>query len=178
MDTMAKQIASPLGFVIFVTGYFPDIVDNIDSIQEKEAMQMIDICALGPLRCVAALRKFGLLKGAKVAIISSQAGSTTWRFTQNKDKGGDYGHHMSRAACNIGGAIMSEELKKDEVPIVMLHPGFNRTTMTAKYSHIWDIEGAVEPHEGAKRVLHECGKITMKLSGRFINCEDGLQIPF
>ena len=30
--------------------------------------------------------------------------------------------------------------------------------MTKKYEHIWEIEGAVDPNEGAKRVMHEvCG---------------------
>jgi hypothetical protein len=38
-----------------------------------------------------------------------------------------------------------QELKKKGIPVVLLHPGFNRTGMTAKYSHIWDKEGAVEP---------------------------------
>merc|ERR1712176_938105 len=181
MGKMASEITGTLDYVIFSAGYFPDVTDNLDSVQEVEAIKQIEICALGPLRCVAALKAAGHLSGEKkpaVIIITSQAGSARWRFTQNKDKGGDYGHHMCRAACNIGCVLMSEELKKDEVPIVMLHPGFNRTEMTSKYSHIWDIEGAVEPSEGAKRVLHECVKISMKTSGRYVNCEDGLQIPF
>ncbi len=29
-----------------------------------------------------------------------------------------------------------------------------------------------------KRVLHEVGKISMETSGKFINCEDGLLIPW
>lgn len=178
MTQMASQIEAPLHYVIFNSGYFPEITDSLDSPSDAEAIKQIDICALGPYRCVAALKAKGLLAGSKVIIISSQAGSARWRFTQNKDKGGDYGHHMSRAACNIGGVLMSEELKKDEIPVVMLHPGFNRTGMTAKFSHIWDIEGAVEPPEGAKRVLYEVGKVSMKSSGTFVNCEDGLLIPF
>eukprot|EP00441_Pelagodinium_beii_P031675 CAMPEP_0197643242 /NCGR_PEP_ID=MMETSP1338-20131121/16637_1 /TAXON_ID=43686 ORGANISM="Pelagodinium beii, Strain RCC1491" /NCGR_SAMPLE_ID=MMETSP1338 /ASSEMBLY_ACC=CAM_ASM_000754 /LENGTH=369 /DNA_ID=CAMNT_0043216479 /DNA_START=55 /DNA_END=1161 /DNA_ORIENTATION=- len=178
MNKMAKELRVSPDYVIFMAGYFPDIVDNLDSIQMAEAIKQIDICGLGPIRCVAALKAEGKLKGSKVVIISSQAGSTEWRFTQNKDEGGDYGHHMSRAACNIGAALMSEELKKDGVPVVMLHPGFNRTSMTAKYAHIWDIEGAVEPIDGAKRVLHEVKQISMETSGKFINCEDGLLIPW
>ena len=46
------------------------------------------------------------------------------------------------------------------------------------YSHIWDIEGAVDKSEGAMRVLYEVGMVTMDTTGRFVNCEDGLQIPF
>jgi NAD(P)-dependent dehydrogenase (short-subunit alcohol dehydrogenase family) len=178
LNKMASSISGPLDYVIFNAGIFPNNVDNLDSMQAEAAIQQFDINGFGPVRCVSALKGAGLLKGAKVAIISSQAGSAQWRFTQNKDKGGDYGHHMCRAACNLGCVLMSEELKKDEVPIVVLHPGFNRTSMTEKYSHIWDIEGAVPPAEGAKRVLHEVAAISMKTSGHFINCEDGLRIPF
>eukprot|EP00929_Paragymnodinium_shiwhaense_P043355 TRINITY_DN222_c0_g1_i4.p1 TRINITY_DN222_c0_g1~~TRINITY_DN222_c0_g1_i4.p1 ORF type:complete len:375 (+),score=106.04 TRINITY_DN222_c0_g1_i4:68-1192(+) len=178
LDKMASQITGPLDYIIFNSGIFPNVVDNLDSPQEKAAMDQFDVCSFGPVRCVAALKKAGLLKGAKVAIITSQAGSAKWRFTQNADKGTDYGHHMCRAACNIAGVLMSEELKKDEVPVVLYHPGFNRTSMTEKYSHIWDLEGAVPPPEGAMRVLYEVLKINMKSSGKFINCEDGLQIPF
>lgn len=178
LGKMASAITGPLDYIIFNAGIFPNVVDNLDSVQEEAAIEQFSVCGFGPVRCVAALKKANLLKGAKVAIISSQAGSAQWRFTQNKDKGGDYGHHMCRAACNLGVVLMSEELKKDEVPLVTLHPGFNRTTMTEKYSHIWDMEGAVPPAEGAKRVLYETGKISMKISGHYINCEDGLRIPF
>ena len=115
---------------------------------------------------------------AQAVIITSQAGSAEWRFTQNADAGGDYGHHMSRAACNIMGVLLSQELKAAGVTVVLLHPGFNRTEMTAKYKEIWDIEGAVEPSIGAKRVLHEALGATLEKTGAFVNCEDGLRIPW
>jgi len=178
LKKMAGAVTGPLDYVIFNAGIFPDVVDNLDSVQAKAAMDQFDVCGFGPVRCVSALKGAGLLKGAKVAVISSQAGSSQWRTTQNKDKGTDYGHHMCRAACNMGCVLMSEELRKDEVPVTIFHPGFNRTTMTSKYSHIWDIEGAVTPEEGAMRVLHETAKISMKITGQFINCEDGLRIPW
>jgi hypothetical protein len=60
----------------------------------------------------------------------------------------------------------------------MIHPGFNRTGMTAKFQEIWDLEGAVEPSVGAKRVLHEVKGATLERTGMFVNAEDGLQIPF
>lgn len=52
------------------------------------------------------------------------------------------GHHMSKAANNMMGKLVALELK-NKAQVAVLHPGFNRTDMTAKYSHIWDIEGAV-----------------------------------
>lgn len=111
-------------------------------------------------------------------MISSQAGSVEWRSVQNANKGGDYGHHMSRSACNMGAALLAQEFKSKEIAVGIFHPGFNRTEMTKKYEAIWDEEGAVQPEEGAKRVLHEVGKLSMETSGQFINCEDGLLIPW
>ena len=139
---------------------------------------MIDICALGPLRVTSVLFNAGLLKeGSKVAMITSQGGSITWRTTQNPE-GGDYGHHMSKAAANMMGVLLNQELKHKGVMVTNLHPGFNRTEMTAKYSEIWDIEGAVDASVGAKRVMHEINLMTPETSGSFINCEDGLPIPW
>ena len=175
---MVNEITEPIDYVINNAGYFPDITDSVaDGMNYGEQLKQIDICALGPLRVSEALVKAGKVKGS-IVIISSQAGSAEWRKTQNADNGGDYGHHMSRAACNIGGVLLAEELKKAGIPVLMLHPGFNRTGMTSKYSHIWDIEGAVESSVGAKRVLYEVKGATMERTGLFINCEDGLQIPW
>ena len=147
---------------------------------------MIDVCAVGPLRVTASLYKAGLLVGgrSKAIVITSQAGSCEWRFTQNptpevgQEFHGNYGHHMSRAACNIMAVILSQELRAANIPVQMLHPGFNRTGMTQKYADIWDQEGAVPPDQGAKRVLYESLKSNMSRSGTFINCEDGKHIPW
>lgn len=44
---------------------------------------------------------------------------------------------MSRAATNIMGKLLSQELK-GKASVSILHPGFNKTDMTRKFSHIWD----------------------------------------
>lgn len=62
--------------------------------------------------------------------------------------------------------------------LCMRRPGFNKTDMTKKYQEAWDREGAVDISVGAKRVLHEVSAGSMESSGKFINCEDGLHIPF
>jgi len=170
-----------LDMVINNAGYFYEPKETIldDSLNFEEQLKQIDICALGPLRVnAAAVNAKALAEGAKLVIITSQAGSCEWRSTQNKDEGGDYGHHMSRAACNIAGVLQAEELRSKGYSVILLHPGFNRTEMTAKYKDIWDIEGAVEPSDGAKRVLYEAIKSNIETTGQYINCEDGLQIPW
>ena len=85
---------------------------------------------------------------------------------------------MSKAAANMGSVLLAQEVKEKGIAVGILHPGFNRTEMTKKYKDVWDIEGAVDPECGAKRVLYETGQLSMETTGKFINCEDGLEIPF
>merc|ERR1711935_993901 len=184
VDDALKKVKSDggaLDFVINNAGYFYEPAENIleASLNFEEQLKQINICALGPLRVnAAAVNAKALAADAKLIIITSQAGSAAWRSVQNKDEGGDYGHHMSRAACNIAGVLQSEELRKKGYSVVLVHPGFNRTEMTAKYKEIWDIEGAGEPNVGAKRVLYEAMKSSLETTGKFVNAEDGLQIPW
>lgn len=159
-------------------GYFYEPVETLSTLNFEEEMKMIDICALGPLRITAALANANLLpEGSKVVIISSQGGSVTWRFVQNPN-GQDYGHHMSKAAANMAGVLLAQELRSKKIAVTLLHPGFNKTSMTKKYEAIWEEEGAVDASLGAKRVVHEIGRMNMETTGSFINCEDGKLIPF
>ena len=176
-----KSDGGALDYVINNAGYFYEPCEKIsdDSLNFEEQLKQIDICALGPLRVnAAAVNAKALADDSKLIIITSQAGSAEWRKVQNKDEGGDYGHHMSRAACNIAGVLQAEELRSKGYSVLMVHPGFNRTEMTAKYKDIWDIEGAVEPSVGAKRVLYEAMKSSLENTGTFVNAEDGKMIPW
>jgi len=85
---------------------------------------------------------------------------------------------MSKSATNMMAMLLAQELKEKGIMVGIFHPGFNKTGMTAKYKDIWEVEGAVDPSVGAKRILYETGQLNMETSGRFINCEDGLQIPW
>ena len=80
--------------------------------------------------------------------------------------------------ANMMSALVAQEFRQHSIPVVILHPGFNKTEMTAKYAAIWEVEGAVDAQVGARRVLHEVGLIDMERTGKFFNCEDGLMIPW
>jgi len=185
-ERLARELKAtgkpPLDVVVNNAGYFPDTHDDFSQgLNFEENLRQYDICAVGPLRVTYALVKAGCVKspGGKVVNITSQGGSALWRQVQNANEGGDYGHHMGKAAANMCGVLMAEELRPQGIAVANLHPGFNRTEMTQKYAHIWDVEGAVESEVGAKRVMHEIGRVGLLQSGApFINCEDGLLIPY
>jgi NAD(P)-dependent dehydrogenase (short-subunit alcohol dehydrogenase family) len=176
---MTERVAEPVDVLINNAGYFYEPLETIETMNFEEELKMIDICAVGPLRVSSALWNAGKIKpnGGKIAMITSQGGSVAWRVVQNPT-GHDYGHHMSKSAANMGGVLLAQELAPKGVMVQMLHPGFNKTGMTKKYEHIWEVEGAVDASMGAKRVLHEVGLMTPEHNGLFINCEDGLQIPW
>lgn len=178
-EKLAKALnGKKVDILINNAGYFYGPVETMSTLNFEEEIKMIDICAIGPLRITSALYNNGLLpKGSKVAMITSQGGSIGWRTVQNPE-GQDYGHHMSKAAANMMGVLVAQELKKDGIVCTILHPGFNKTDMTKKYEHIWEIEGAVDSSLGAKRVVHEIDLMSEESNGKFINCEDGLEIPW
>jgi|EP00945_MAST-04E_sp_MAST-4E-sp1_P001465 NAD(P)-dependent dehydrogenase (short-subunit alcohol dehydrogenase family) len=182
MDSLVNALSGidSIDIVINNAGYFMRERESIlgQTMDYGEEMKMIDICAVGQLRVTSALYNGGkLAAGSKVAMITSQGGSIAWRDTQCPE-GGDYGHHLSKAAANMGGKLAANELKSKGIVVSVLHPGFVRTEMTSKYSHIWDIEGAVVSSVASKRVLHEINIATIASSGVFINCEDGQEIPW
>jgi NAD(P)-dependent dehydrogenase (short-subunit alcohol dehydrogenase family) len=178
-DKLVAAIAdNEIDLVINNAGYFYQPLETLETLNFAEQLKMIDICALGILRVTAPLVNNNKISNTgKVALITSQGGSISWRFIQNPT-GHDYGHHMSKAAANMAGVLLAQELRSRGIPVIILHPGFNKTDMTAKYASIWEEEGAVDSSVGAKRVLQEIGQLTMDKTGLFINCEDGLQIPF
>jgi len=179
MNTLVQQLGGKsIDVLINNAGYFWEPVETLENLNFDEELKMIDICAVGPLRISAALVKAGnLKKGSKIAMITSQGGSISWRDVQNPE-GHDFGHHMSKAAANMMSKLLAQELKGRGIAVLVLHPGFNKTDMTAKYKDIWEIEGAVDVECGAMRVLHEINIGSMSTTGKFINCEDGLQIPW
>jgi len=159
-------------------GYFYEKLETLQALNFEEELKMVDICAVGPLRISGALVNAKLMpSGSKIVNITSQGGSINWRTVQNPD-GADYGHHMSKAAANMMAVLLALEVKKLGISVGILHPGFNRTEMTKKYQDIYDESGAVDPSVGAKRVLYETSVLNLETSGKFINCEDGLEIPF
>jgi len=175
----AEKVPGVFDVVINNAGYFYEPLETLDTLNFEEELKMIDICAVGPLRVSAALVNAGKVKenGGQISMITSQGGSISWRTVQNPT-GHDYGHHMSKAAANMMSVLLAQELKSKGIIVSILHPGFNKTDMTKKYEHIWEIEGAVDSEVGAKRVCHEISIATLDTSGAFINCEDGLRIPF
>lgn len=130
----------PIDVLVVSAGYFGK--ESFDEPDWHAEEMMYKTSAIGPVFLVTALAKAGLLKqGSKVVMISSEAGSISLRH--EKEGGGNYGHHASKAALNMVTKLLSLDLKPKGIPIVAVHPGFMRTEMTKNigFDQYWDSGG-------------------------------------
>jgi NAD(P)-dependent dehydrogenase (short-subunit alcohol dehydrogenase family) len=116
--------------------------------------RQFEINSLGPLRVTAALRG-NLSSGGRVAIITSRMGSIT-----DNTSGGHYGYRMSKAAVNMAGKSLALDLADSGVAVVLLHPGWVRTDMTAH-------NGLIDTDESVAGMLARIDGLTLAQSGTF-----------
>jgi len=110
--------------------------------------------AMGPLLVTQMLRQ-QLVKGAKVALITSRMGSVT-----DNTSGGRYGYRMSKAALNIAGVSLAHDLKEQEVAVALLHPGYVQTEMV---NNSGDISASI----AVERLMQRIDELNLGNSGTF-----------
>ncbi|KAI9050599.1 hypothetical protein LZ554_005758 [Drepanopeziza brunnea f. sp. 'monogermtubi'] len=153
--------------VIITAGYFAT-EDFASGPKWEEEVKMYTTSAISPPFIVHSLYRAKYLpSGSKVILVSSESGSVTLRH--EKEGGGNYAHHASKAALNMVGKLLSLDLKEKGVVISIVHPGFMRTEMTAGvgFDKYWDDGGAVTPEEAAQTLIEWAGKLDMSKSGQY-----------
>ncbi|KAL2757714.1 hypothetical protein ACRALDRAFT_2051537 [Sodiomyces alcalophilus JCM 7366] len=161
--------SQPLSAVIISAGHFT----TEDLSPEKgpnwaEEQRMYTTSSIAPVFIVHALVNAGLLRdGAKVVLVSSEAGSISLRHEM--EGGGNYAHHASKAALNMVGRLLSLDLRDRGVVVSIVHPGFMRTEMTAGvgFDKYWDVGGAVTPGEAAKSLMEWTENLDMSKTGKY-----------
>ncbi|KAH7037295.1 uncharacterized protein B0I36DRAFT_359013 [Microdochium trichocladiopsis] len=140
-----------------------------------DQVTMYTTSSIAPTLIVHRLTHAGLLRhasagttgGSKIVLVSSEAGSITLRH--EKEGGGNYGHHASKAALNMAGKLLAIDLKERGVIVSIIHPGFMRTEMTkgVGFDKHWDEGGAVTPDEAAKSLVEWTQNLTLEHSGQY-----------
>ncbi|RHW77746.1 SDR family oxidoreductase [Colwellia sp. RSH04] len=122
---------------------------NTDTIKEQ-----FEVNALAPLCLTHALLN-NLSSGSKVALITSRMGSVA-----DNTSGSRYGYRMSKAALNIAGMSLAQDLKSQGICVGIYHPGYVQTDMV---NHGGDISS----DEAATRLLGLMDKLTLAETGVF-----------
>jgi NAD(P)-dependent dehydrogenase (short-subunit alcohol dehydrogenase family) len=139
----------PIDTVIITAGFFGK--ESFDEPDWDAQVKMYTTSAIGPVFLVHHLVKADLIKnGAKIILVSSESGSLTLRH--QKEGGGMYGHHASKAAENMIGRLLSFDLKEKGIAVGLVHPGFMKTEMTkgVGFDQFYEEGGAVTPDVAAK----------------------------
>lgn len=140
-----------------------DIVINNAGIMTKEVfgeiksmdvLQQFIVNAMAPLRVTEALRR-NLSVGSKVIFITSRMGSIS-----DNTSGGYYGYRMSKAALNSAGVSLAQDLKPDNISVVMIHPGFVQTDLVNN-------QGDINASKSAKNIIKRIGQLDIEHSGEF-----------
>ncbi len=131
---------------------------------EDSIRRQFEINALGPLRVTLALSEL-LGRGSKVGIVSSRVGSLA-----DNSSGGNYGYRMSKAAVNMAGVNLAHELKRRDIAVFLLHPGYVRTGMTGG-------GGSKDAATAGRELVALMDRLTIADSGTFWHA-DGHPLPW
>ena len=132
---------------------------NFSTIEEQ-----FRVNTLGPLRVTESLLG-KMSRGAKIALITSRMGSIT-----DNTSGGRYGYRMSKAALNIAGVSLAQDLKSKGIAVAILHPGYVATDMVGG-------SGDITPEVAASRLAQRIDELTLETSGGFWH-SNGEQLPW
>ncbi len=129
--------------------------DRLGALDIAGIRAQFEVNALGPLRVTDALAP-RLVRGAKVALISSRMGSIT-----DNVSGASYGYRMSKAALNMAGRSLAIDLLPRRIAVTVLHPGMVSTDRVA-----FD-DAAAEPGDGAEALVDRIDALTLETTGGF-----------
>ena len=171
IDVADEQAVSTL--VGHLDGTHVDVLINNAGILSSEGLgnlqwdgirRQFEINTLGPLRVTAALTPL-MGHGSKVGIVSSRVGSLA-----DNSSGGMYGYRMSKAAVNMAGVSLANDLKSQGIAVFLLHPGYVRTGMTGG-------GGNTDPDEAAKGLVERIDNLALEETGTFWHAE-GYALPW
>ena len=132
---------------------------------DTEAMeQQYRVNSLGPLRVTVALLQ-NLGAGSKVGIVTSRMGSI-----EDNTSGGSYGYRMSKAAVNMAGVSLANDLRDRSIAVALLHPGYVMTDMTGG-------QGLISAAQSAAGLIQRMDELNLDASGGFWHAQ-GERLPW
>lgn len=138
--------------------------ETLNNLDFEHIQEQFEVNAMAPLRITGSLLD-KLRAGSKVIMITSRMGSM-----DDNTSGGYYGYRMSKAALNMAGVSLANDLKHRKISVGLIHPGFVSTRMTG-------YGGLIESPESAKNIIESIEKVSLENSGIFLHAE-GQELPW
>lgn len=165
--TLKESIgAQPLDLLFANAGGMGTRRQSFGDVDVDAVLALIRINAVAPLKLAEALADNVAQSERKImAFQTSLMGSIA-----DNSSGGAYAYRLSKAALNMVGKGVANDLRGRGITSVLLHPGWVRTRMGGPSGKI-SVEECVD---GQQRILDA---LTLDQSGRFYNY-DGRELPW
>ncbi|MCH1423208.1 MAG: SDR family oxidoreductase [Candidatus Poseidoniaceae archaeon] len=166
VEAFAEHAPNKIDMLVNNAGVADGRWRNLQEIDEKWALEVLDINALGPVRVVKALyEKMSHSSLTRVAMISSLMASI-----DDCHIGRSYAYRASKTALNMFTVAMKKEAREDNITFAILHPGWVKTDMGGD-------KAPVEIPESILGMRHVLSTRTLENSGEFIQY-DGQILPW
>ncbi|KAG5643981.1 hypothetical protein DXG03_009270 [Asterophora parasitica] len=110
-----------LDLVIINAGVFKK--ETLDNPNFADELEMYKIVSVAPVFLAHHLYKADLLSSpSKLILVTTEGGSISLRTKE--EGGGNYGHHGSKAAANMVGKLLANDLYELGVTVAMIHVRF------------------------------------------------------
>lgn len=128
-------------------------LDDLDFAAWERELQ---VNTLAPMRMAVALRpQLRRAANPRIVTISSQMGSLA------RPRGGSYAYRSSKAAVNKAMQGLAIDLEADGICVVVMHPGWVRTSMGSGSAEI-------DPQESAAGIFSVATRLSMADTGSFL----------
>ncbi|KAK9820131.1 hypothetical protein WJX72_006409 [[Myrmecia] bisecta] len=170
---LAALAGKHIDLLIISAGY--QELDKLSNVTRDTIQRQMDVNAYGPLFAVQALQ-CSLSKAAKVVLISSKMASIT---EVNATNGDLYGYRMSKAALNMAGVVLARDLKANDSPVALIHPGVVNTQMyqTLQEARNTPLEkrglNTLTPDESAAKIWSLIQDLNLENTGSFWAADTG-----
>ncbi|MFN8372165.1 MAG: SDR family oxidoreductase [Anaerolineae bacterium] len=136
--------------------------ESFGQLQAEAMLQVLHTNTVAPLLVAQAIMPL-LSKGThpKLINISSEMGSVSGR-----SYGGSHSYCMSKAALNMASRGLAYDLRRQNVVVVALDPGWVQTDMGGAGA-------SLTPHESVSGIVRVVDGLTMKDSGKFLDYRGG-----
>lgn len=161
---LARELAGrKIDVLINNAGIFRDR-NTLADVDLNAVREEFEVNTMGPLIVAQALSPL-LADGGKLAIVSSNLGSI-----ENTARASGYGYNVSKSGVNMVGKMLSLELAARKIAVLLLHPGWVSTDMTAH-------EGPVAAPDSAAGLIREIDALSMDTTASF-RTWDGETLPW
>jgi NAD(P)-dependent dehydrogenase (short-subunit alcohol dehydrogenase family) len=168
----SKYAEQPIDLLLNNAGITPkykSAFKTVTGVDFDMARMSLEVNAIAPLKLAQSfMDQVALSDQKKIVVISSKAGS----FDLSPEMPMMYSYRGSKAALNMYMYTLSFETPKKNVILTLLSPGQVNTVPGMK------LPNAIEPEESVAKMLKVIDGLTAEQNGKFLDFEDGRELPW